>query len=193
LNEIKAFRALQCGDTNALGWFIDRYTPYVSSIINNIIGNSMTASDVEEVASDVFLAFWNNSDKIKSHSIKRYLGGIARNKAKNKYREQGREIPLEDDIIIVSDVTPESAVEIQEQDHLVRQAVLSMQHPDREIFLRYYYYYQPVSEMAQEMNMNVSTIKTRLRRGREKLKETLMEGGNFDGSENFRSSELHTR
>ena len=55
----------------------------------------------------------------------------------------------------------------------MREAVLSMTQPDQEIFLRHYYYCQSVSVIAEKMNMNPSTIKTRLRRGREKLRQHL--------------------
>ena len=48
--------------------------------------------------------------------------------------------------------------------------------PDREIFLRYYYYEQKIAEIADEMAMNAGTVKSRLRRGREKLRQTLEKG-----------------
>ena len=55
----------------------------------------------------------------------------------------------------------------------MREAVLAMPYPDREIFLRHYYYGQKLEAIAQEMDMNLSTVKTRLRRGREKLRSVL--------------------
>lgn len=142
--------------------------------------------DVEEVTSDSFLAFWENADKVKPDRIKAYLGGIARNKAKEKTRELGLTVPLDDDIILISDSTPELTMEKREQAQIVRQAVLFMQHPEREIFLRYYYYYQPVAQIAQEMGINASTVKTKLRRGRDTLKEILVEGGYDNGNTNLR-------
>ena len=69
--------------------------------------------------------------------------------------------------------TPETEVERREQQRLVSEAVLSMQWPEREIFLRHYYYGQKVSAIAEEMAMNPTTVKTHLRRGREKLRVVL--------------------
>ncbi|MEF9971380.1 MAG: sigma factor-like helix-turn-helix DNA-binding protein, partial [Oscillospiraceae bacterium] len=66
-----------------------------------------------------------------------------------------------------------------------KRAVLAMELPDREIFLRHYYYYQALAQISVEMEINVSTVKTRLRRGREKLKEILHEGGYSLGNENI--------
>ena len=140
MNEKSALRAMKGKDEAALEWFIDRYAAYVSTIVHNMIGHIMTLPDVEEVTSDVFLVFWSNADKVKSGKVKAYLGGTARNKAKQKTREMGQDIPLEDDIIIMSDTTPEHTLEKQEQAEAVNRALLSMQHPDREIFIRHYYY-----------------------------------------------------
>lgn len=43
--------------------------------------------------------------------------------------------------------------------------------------MRHYYYGQTVARAAEEMGLNLSTAKTRLRRGRERLKEFLQEVG----------------
>lgn len=186
VNEEKALRAIVRGDETALAWVIDRYAAYVNTIIYNIIGAAMTTPDVEEVSSDVFLALWSNTEKVRPGKLKAYLGGIARNKAKEKLRAAGQEVPLDEDLIIVSEIDLEMELEAREQAEFIRSALLAMQNPDREIFLRHYYYYQSASQIAQEMGINCSTVKTRLCRGRDKLKEVLREGGYEDGKENLR-------
>ena len=55
----------------------------------------------------------------------------------------------------------------------MRQALDHLQPQDKEIFLRYYYYAQTVAEISMDMSLNASTIKTKLRRGRNKLKKLL--------------------
>ena len=64
-----------------------------------------------------------------------------------------------------------------EEQALVRRAVFSLPDPDREIFLRHYYYAQTVQEIAHQMGLNESTVKTKLRRGRMKLKDILTREG----------------
>lgn len=173
MNENKAIKALKRGNTDALEWVIERYAGYVNTIIYNIIGYVMAAPDIEEVVSDVFLALWNNSDKVEADKLKAYIGSIARNKAKNKLRELGKETPIEENMILISDGTPENTILANELTAHVKKAILAMEPPDREIFLRHYYYYQGVSKIAEEMDMNVSTVKTHLARGRQKLKSIL--------------------
>jgi len=93
--------------------------------------------------------------------------------AKNKAREAVFDLPLEDNILIVDELTPEGQFEQKELSAAVKQAVLNMPHPEREIFLRFYYCYQSLEQISNEMKMNLSTVKTKLRRGRAKLKDTL--------------------
>lgn len=57
-----------------------------------------------------------------------------------------------------------------------RRAVDGMGEPDREIFLRHYYYCQSVADIAAALDMNANTVKTRLRRGRERLRAELSKG-----------------
>ncbi|MDR3209646.1 MAG: sigma-70 family RNA polymerase sigma factor [Oscillospiraceae bacterium] len=177
MDKENAVAALRCGEERALTWLIDRYAAYVGTIIYNIIGGVMSAPDIEEVASDVFLALWENAEKVRTNTVRAYLGGIARNKAKNKLRELGRDLPLDEDLLLVSAQTPEGILEERELRTLVSSAVLSLGPPDREIFLRHYYHCQTVAVIAAELDMNVSTVKTRLRRGRERLKDILEQGG----------------
>ena len=191
MDDSEALHAIRCGDSNALACLIDRYTPYVSTIIYNVIGSCMSQHDIEEVCSDVFLALWDNIGKTDASRLKAYLGSIARNKAKNKLREMGAEVHIDDCIILTSDDDLESEFLNRELADLVRQFILSMEQPDREIFLRHYYYCQSVSAIADDMQIKVSTIKTRLRRGREKLRLKLIQGGKDYGIENLKPNGLY--
>ena len=173
LTEGKALRLLQQGSTDALKWFMGKYTPYVSTIIYNIIGSCMSSADVEEVASDVFLALWESAEKVNSGSVRGYLGSIARNKAKNKIREAGFDLPLEEELYISEDLPLEEQFAQQELQSFVKREVMAMREPDREILLRYYYYYQPIPRIAREMGMTPANIKVRLHRARNALRSTL--------------------
>lgn len=171
MNENEALHELKHGSEDALAWFIHKYTPYICAVINNIIGEHMDIADIEEVAAEVFYEFWKNAQSI--HSVKGFLGTVARNKAKNKLRELTYDYSLEDYIHLPGGPDLSVLTEKKELSHVVNQAVLSMSLPDREIFLRYYYYYQKLEEISREMNIPLSTVKSKLRRGREQLKQIL--------------------
>ena len=181
MDDKRALRELHRGSEAALSWLIDRYTSYVSAVVYNVIGAYMQQADVEEVTADVFVALWHNAGKIKPDSVKSWLGTVARNAAKNKLREIVPELPFEEDVLLLEAESPETALEQRERQELVRQAVLEMEQPVREIFLRHYYYYQTVEWIAGEMKLNPSTVKSHLRRGREKLRAVLQDKLTIEG------------
>lgn len=171
-------RKMRAGEPEGLEALMERYIPYVSAICWNILRGSMAKEDAEEVASDVFLAAWEQAESIKPGKAKAWLGAVARNKAKNRLRQLGCDLPLDEDILDIPDEnTPADAAEQAEERRLVRRSIDRLGEPDREIFLRHYYYFQTVSEISQEMGLNESTIKTKLRRGRSRLRTILLRWG----------------
>lgn len=171
-------RKLRRADPEGLEQLMERYIPYVSAIVWNILRYSMTPQDAEEVVSDVFLAAWNQAAEINVGATKAWLGAVARNKARTRLRQAGQTLPLEEDVLeIPDDETPDARVEQAEERELVRKAVDQLGEPDREVFLRHYYYAQTVQEIAQTMALNESTVKTKLRRGRMRLRTILLRWG----------------
>lgn len=176
MEEEKLLARLRRGEFSALDELINLYGRYVSRIVGTLIGTAMTAQDVEEVVSDVFFALWRQAYKVRPGRLKGYLSSIARNQAINKLREQRQELALEENVLPVLD-GPEQTATAAERREILHRALDEMSEPEREIFLRHYYYGQTVAAIGLEMQMNVSTIKSRLSRGRKKLKAILLEGG----------------
>ena len=131
----------------------------------------MPEADIEEVVSDVFVALWRSADTVRSP--KGFLSTTARNLAKNKARSYNLTLPLDDQILQIEGLTMEDLWERRELSDAVKQAVLQMGQPDRDIFLRFYYYYQSLEEISAQMAIPLSTVKSRLRRGRSKLEKAL--------------------
>ena len=173
MTEAKTLSRMRQGDQEALGQLIARYSAYVGAIVNNILRDSMSQADVEEVTADVFFALWQNAGKVLPLHLKGYLGRIARNAALKKLREREQDLPLEEDVLVLDGDSLFERLEQKERADAVRRAVDSLGTPDREIFLRFYYYCQTVQEIAERMSLNPSTVKSRLKRGREKLRQRL--------------------
>lgn len=178
MTEQTIIRKMRAKDPAALEALMDCYIPYVSAVVWNILRFSMQPEDAEEVVSDVFLAAWNHAEDLQSGKVKAWLGTVARNKAKSRLRSVVTALPLEDDLLeLPEQENPESELTRAEERFLVNWAVNDLPEPDREIFLRHYYHAQTVRGISEEMALNESTIKTRLRRGRAKLKEILTRWG----------------
>ena len=171
-------KKIRSGDPAGLERMMNRYVSYISVIVWNILRGSMTQQDAEEVVSDVFYAAWNQADDLQPGCLKSWLAAVARNKAKNKLRQCGCTLPLEEDFLDILDINdPLDAAQKQEEEMLVRKAVDSLMEPDREIFLRHYYFAQTIREISMEMRLNEATIKTKLRRGRARLRTVLLRWG----------------
>ena len=167
--------ALNKGDVHALEELIDRYGKYVSSILSRIL--SGRRQDCEELTEDVFLAAWNNRHKLREDKLKAYLGMIARNKAFNRLRDLQEELPLEDDVLFEDSDLPCELAEQSDTARLIERALSQLEPRQKELFVRHYWYGQTVKEAAEEMQVNFSTAKTWLARGREQLKEILIKEG----------------
>ena len=175
MTEEQLVKALGRGELSALEALMDRYTPYVSSIASRILPGR--PADAEELTADVFLAAWDNRDKLRPGQVKGYLGAIARNRAFNLLRSNRESLPLEDDVLLLAADGPDRELDRRETARVVNRALSRLDKPQRELFVRHYYYGQTVGEAALAMGLNVSTAKTWLRRGRETLKTILEQEG----------------
>ena len=117
---------------------------------------------------------WNQAETLHGDSLKSWLGSVARNKAKNKLREAVSNVPFDENILEIVSI---SKIERLNDRQFVMQAIDYLGATDREIFLRHYYYGQSVKDISIDLVMRDSTVKQRLRRGREKLKEYFSKGG----------------
>jgi RNA polymerase sigma-70 factor (ECF subfamily) len=94
----------------------------------------------------------------------------------NKLREyKGVSVPLDDAMQIDSGHSLEDTLMAEISKSNVRETILAMESPDKEIFLRHYYDLYTVAVIAQEVGLSESAVKKRLIRGREKLKIILAE------------------
>ena len=173
MDEEALLRQLRRRKPEALEQLIRQYNGYVAAIIRGILGPAYSDMDVEELVSDVFIALWNHAEALKPGHTKAYIGATARNHAKSFLRKR-QILPMDLDALppLTSGDSPEEQFLVQEQARLVREAVEQMGEPNREIFLRYYYYFQPTAQIAQALNMEPGAIRARLMRGRDALKAT---------------------
>jgi RNA polymerase sigma-70 factor (ECF subfamily) len=176
MTEEQAIGLLQKGKTDGLEWLMEQYMPYVSAVVWNVIGPYMSRADAEEVVSDVFLALWQHGDRLRTDHMKSYIAVTARNKAINKLRDRGVTLEADEDTLSIPDNDPASIVQAQERDRRVQQAVSALDMPDREIFVRFYYYGQSAADIARRVNMTPAAVRQRLKRGRDRLREEFMEG-----------------
>ena len=175
IDEQELLRRLYRGDPDALEELMGRYTPYVSAVVARILPGR--PQEWEELTADVFLCAWRERKKLRAGKVKSWLGTVARKRALNQLRGQRELLPLEEDILVLAQDSPQRELEAREAAQLVRAALETLERSDRELFVRHYYYGQTVARAAEEMGLNLSTAKARLCRGREKLRQKLEQEG----------------
>ncbi len=176
MDDSKLLRLLRRGNTRALEEAITKYSAYVMAVIRNRSRGLLTPEDREEIASDVFLALWRSASQISPRSLRSWLGTVARNRTVDLMKKHRQSVPLEQQDIEI----PDSAwahLSQTEQARAVRQALSALSSQDREIFLRYYDLAETSVQIAQAMDLNPATVRSRLSRGRTVLRNALIQGG----------------
>ncbi len=132
-------------------------------------------SAAEEVVQDVFLAYAKNADKFEQRSsLKTYLVKITIHKSHDYLRSWKRKWQqFTQSQTFVNSIETEKIID-EERQTLV-QGLLQLPIHYREVLILYYYDDYNIPEIASILKVSENTIKTRLARGREKLKSILQE------------------
>ena len=132
-------------------------------------------SAAEEVVQDVFLAYAKNAHRFEQRSsLKTYLVKITIHKSYDYLRSWKRKWQQ-----FTQSKTFSHSIEtekiIDEEKQTLVEGLLQLPIHYREVLILYYYDDYNISEIANILQVSENTIKTRLARGREKLKIILQE------------------
>lgn len=168
-------RAMADGDIRALNELYSRYGPLILGFLNARVNNQALA---EEILQDVMLAAWENADKFEARSkVKTWLLVIARNRAINSYRK--RRLPVIDiaDAFTLSsdDTTPIEAAMRSDRKDRVREALQHLPEAQREVLVLTFYHQLTGPEIAEVLGISLGTVKSRLHRAKELLKQVLLQ------------------
>ncbi len=155
----------------------DEYYHYVSKIIKN--KHTIKIEDEEEMIADVFLILWKNKDRLDRKAVfSPYIAGITKRLIYRKYRELSRTIEFSQyENEMISRFNVDSIVEQKEMNDCITKNLKALGDTEYEIFKKFYYEGKKVKQIAQEMNLSNSNVKTKLHRTRKKIKEILKVGG----------------
>lgn len=177
VEEQKLLLGLQQKEEQALEECVWQYGAYAAAVVR-AAGPGLSLQDVEEVAAEAFVKLWQAADRldVSKGTLKSYLGAVCRNEARSRLRTLRPMEPLPEDFLAPAEQAAQN-LERKELERLTREAVDTLDTLTREIFLRYYYRWEKTAQIAQALGLNLSTVKTRLARGREKLRNILQERG----------------
>ena len=163
-------------DEKALGQIIEKYSRFAATVIYNTAKGSLAKEDIEEVVADVFVNLWNNAEKVQEGKLQGYICSIAKTRTLNKLKGLNNKTVLNiDDYDPEDDFSIEFEAEKQDMHRELREIITELPHPDKDILIRHYYYDQTVAVISQEMKIKLETVKSKLRRTRDKIKAKLIE------------------
>ena len=158
-----------------------KYGKYCRSIADRILKND---ADSEECVSDTWLRAWNIIPPQHPQYLSAFFARITRNLALNRYAwehtvKRGEDVlcmPLEELSECVGaddgDVISDGALA-----DLLNRFVSELSAENRKIFVRRYWYLDPVKEIAARYGIGQSKVKMSLSRSRKRLKEMLEKEG----------------
>ena len=150
------------------------------------LGLLKSPQDAEECVNDTWLGAWNAMPEHRPDHLAPFLGKIVRSLAFDRFRASraqkrgGGELPLV--LEELGDCVPAvpsaaQAAEDAELERSVNAFLHTLPPRDCDIFLRRYWYAEPLADIAQRYGLKLNTVKTSLFRSRGKLKDFLNKEG----------------
>ena len=159
-----------------------RYGAYLTRVVMNILG---CLEDCEECVNDTYLAAWRSIPPNRPQQLLPYLAKISRRIAIDRIRRMNREKRRDTEYwqllselseVAYEDSTAEQ-VEAQVLAETVNTFLYTLPITDRTVFIRRYYYMEPIGTIARNVGMREAGVKTMLFRLRGRLREYLRKEG----------------
>ena len=169
------FLALRAGQTAALGVFYDRHAGLVNGIALKVLGNPQEAEDLTQ---DVFLNLATRAYDPTRGSLRTYLAILTRSQAIDRIRSRNtsrkvlKQYGPDSSQVTASNPPLESVYQI-EQSQEVQSALAQLSESQQQILKMSYYDGLSQSEIAEQLQVPLGTVKSNARRGLLKLRQTL--------------------
>lgn len=167
MDDKELLRLLQRDADRGLEAALGLYGGLVKTIVARVLYNF--PQDAEECVSDVFLKLWKHRRRLHGAPVRAWLIVAARNAAVDRWRRLSRSMDVE--------LSEEYASEVTVPEEKIGPLIGDMPPPDREIFIRKYYFLETAAEIASAMGRTPDDVNQRLSRGRRRLREQLTKGG----------------
>ena len=167
---------------DAIGEVDSKYRRYLKYISINILKDECLA---DEVIDEVYLKAWNLIPPQKPDSLKAYLAKITRTLSINVIEQRralkrgAGEYPvcLDEMDSVISDKNISDINESLDLRNIINLFVRSLGEEERCIFIRRYWYFNSVKEIAKGYSISESKVKISLMRTRKKLRKRLEKEG----------------
>jgi len=173
-------------DSKAISASMDKYGSYCFTIAYGILND---AQDSEECVNDTWLRAWYAIPPTRPTVLKVFFAKIARHlsfdryKARKSLKRGGGEttLVLEELAECIADESDvEGQVDAKQLGKAINQFVVSLPERERNLFVRRYFFSEPIKVIANRYDMNENSVNVTLSRVRKRLRSHLSEEGYFD-------------
>ena len=186
MREEELVRRAQSGDEAAFGELVTAYEKKVYALTVRMCKNP---HDAEEAAQEAFLAAWQGLKFFRfESSFSTWLYRLASNACVDLLRKEQRHRAVsgpslndEDTYMDIADdaATPQELAERSELREQIEEGLQSLSPEHREVLILRELHQLSYDEIAQTLDLDTGTVKSRISRGRKALRNFLLQSGNF--------------
>ena len=187
--EQKWISAAQKGDQEAFAALVRLYEKRVLALTRWMCRNP---ADAEEAAQEAFLAAWQGLPFFRGDaSFSTWLYRLASNACVDLLRREGRHRsaagPSLNDEEAAMDVaddapSPHALAERAELRQQIEAGLSALPEEYRQVLILREMHQQTYDEIAEILSLDLGTVKSRINRGRKRLRKILLDSGNFSAS-----------
>lgn len=162
----------------------EKYGTRLYATAKNIVGDHHIA---EECVNDTYLALWHSIPPQRPNPLSAYAFRITRNIALKRLRDDHASCRRSDyDVSLdaLSDCIGQDALEntinAKELGQLINRFLGTLSAENRNLFLRRYWFGDPVHQLAKDFHLSENTVSVRLNRIRQKLRTYLIQEGYYE-------------
>ncbi len=182
LVEKQLAKKAKSGDRQAFTELIDIYKDRIYHMAYRMVNNR---EEAEDIAQETFIRVYSNLDRFdEAYKFSTWIYRIATNLCIDRIRKKKAQFSLDESLdgeegldgysrLATNQLTPEMEVVQGELQNEVQHAIQSLPSKYRSIVILKYLQDLSLAEISEITNLPISTVKTRIHRGRETLRKKL--------------------
>jgi len=186
MTELQLIEAARRGDQDAFAELVRLYEKRVFALTMRMCKNP---EDAAEAAQETFLAAWQGLAFFRGEaSFSTWLYRLASNSCVDLLRKEGRHKAaagpsLNDEEVNIDAAdplpTPQEEAERKELREQIETGLAALSPEHRQVLILREMHQLSYDEIAETLDMDIGTVKSRISRGRKQLRKILLESGNF--------------
>ncbi|EGL16569.1 RNA polymerase sigma factor SigW [Paenibacillus chitinolyticus] len=188
LVETRLAKLARNGDRGAFEELVNLYKDKIFHLAYRMLGNKQEAEDAVQ---DTFLRVYNNLDRYdENQKFSTWIFRIGTNLCIDRLRKRKPTYSLDAEMpdsegndfyamLASKDELPEDQIVLSETQQVIRRAIQTLPEKYKSVVILRYLHDMSLQEIGDVLGMPVTTVKTRVHRGREYLRKKLDTDANF--------------